>query len=82
MLKATGEGAVLMLGVSVIASCQMMQLVWLVTTASILPPTMSSLDRARRVCQMSATSTWKTQGKRESAATVDALLTITVGAIV
>ena len=82
MLKATGEVAVIVLGVSVICSCQKIQTVRLVTTAAILLLTMSSwpLGRARRADSVPNTS--KTKGKRGNAATVDALLPIMVGATV
>ena len=80
MLKASGEGTVLMLSVNVVVSCQKMLLLWLVTTANILLLTTSFLDPARPARETNVASTWKTKGKREVAATVDAPLPTTVGA--
>ena len=79
MLKASGEVAVLMPSVNVVASCQKMQLVRRVTTANILLLTTPFLDPARPVRKMFVATTWKTKGMRDVAATVDAPLPTTVG---
>ena len=79
MLKASGEGAVVRLSVNVVASCQKMQLVRLVTTANILLLTTSFLDPARLAREMIVATTWKTKGMRDVAAIVDAPLPTTVG---